>query len=231
MTGRLYLAGVGPGDPELITLKAARVIGEADVVAYLANGDGYSMARDIARTCIGPRTEHMPIEMVMQSDPVAGQEIYDLAAGLIRAKVAAGKRVTYLCEGDPLFYGSAVQLLTRLAGKIDIDVIPGVSSVMMSAAAARMPISVRNDVVRVLPAPLADELLEAELRLGGFAAIIKVGRHIDRVRDLLERLGLLEGAVIVKDASGPKEMVMKLAEFDRGDQAYFSTILCRSVRR
>jgi precorrin-2/cobalt-factor-2 C20-methyltransferase len=226
MSGALFLVGVGPGDPELLTLKAARMLGTADVVAYPVTGDGAALALEIAQAHVPAGAAHLPITMPMAVARTLGQAAYDAAAGQIAAHLAAGRRVAWLCEGDPLFYGSAMYVLARLAGRAMIEIIPGVTSLTAAAAAAARPLAARNEVLKVLPAPLADDRLRAELTDAEAVAIIKVGRHFDRVRALLEATGHAAGAIVVEHATTARQRVTPLAAFGPGKRPYFSTILC-----
>jgi precorrin-2/cobalt-factor-2 C20-methyltransferase len=224
MSGRLYGIGVGPGDPELMTLKAARILAEAPVVAYPAPDPGESTARAIAARFIPEGRTEIAIRVPMRPGamPVA---VYDRAAAEIAAHLEAGRDVAVLCEGDPFFYGSFMYLHDRLAGRFDCTVVPGVTSLTACAAASGRPMVRRDGVLAVLPATLSDEDLERRLRDCDSAAILKVGRHLPRLRALLGRLGLVAGAVYVEHASRPDERMMPLADLSDPEAPYFSTIL------
>jgi precorrin-2/cobalt-factor-2 C20-methyltransferase len=196
-TGTLYGLGVGPGDPELLTLKAVRILRAVPVLAYPAPVEGQSMARAIA-------AGHLP----------GGQ-----------TEIAIRMRdVAALCEGDPFFYGSFMYLFARLAEEHEVEIVPGVSSPMACAAALRAPLAAKNDVLCVLPAPLDEAALKARLEACDAAAIVKVGRHIAKVRRVLGELGLEARARYIERASLDAERILPLAEAD--DPApYFSMIL------
>ncbi len=225
MSGTLYLVGVGPGDPELLTLKAARILGAAAVIAYPATGDGGGMAFDIARTFLNPKALLLPISIPMQVERAAGQAAYDAAAAGLAAHLAAGRDVAWLCEGDPLFYGSAMYLLQRLSGAATVNIVPGVTSLTAAAAAIGRPLAARNETLKVLPAPLPDERLRAELTNAPAVAIIKVGRHFDRIRALLETSGHAAGAMVIEHATTDRQRLTPLAAFAHDERPYFSTIL------
>ena len=141
MTGRLYGVGVGPGDPELITLKALRVLREADVIAYPALEEGDSLARAIAAPHIPKGREEFAIRMPMLADRFPAMEVYDQAAERISKALEDGKSVAVLCEGDPFFYGSFMYLFGRLADRHPVEVVPGVSSLTACAAALSAPLA------------------------------------------------------------------------------------------
>lgn len=226
MTGTLHLVGVGPGDPELLTLKAVRLIAAAPVVAYPTTGEGAALALSIAETHVSPTAIRLPVTLPMQRDRAPAQAAYDAAAAAILTHLNAGRDVAWLCEGDPLFYGSAMYLVARLAGQAPLAVVPGITSLTAAAAAIPRPLAARNEILKVLPAPLDDATLRAELATAPAAAIIKVGRHFDRIRALLVETGHAPGAVVVEHATGARERVTPLADFAHDERPYFSTILC-----
>src|SRR5690606_37276488 len=154
MTGTLHLVGVGPGDPELITLKAARILGAADVVAYPTTGEDAAFALSIAEAHLNPSAIRLPVAIPMRVDRGPAQAAYDEAAAAILAHLGAGRDVAWLCEGDPLFYGSAMYLVARVAPHAPVAVTPGVTSLTAAAAAIARPLAARNEMLKVLPAPL-----------------------------------------------------------------------------
>jgi precorrin-2/cobalt-factor-2 C20-methyltransferase len=226
MTGTLHLVGVGPGDPELLTLKAVRILGTAAVVAYPTTGEDAALALSIAAIYLNPAAEHLPVAIPMQVERAPAQAAYDAAATAILAHLEAGRDVAWLCEGDPLFYGSAMYLVSRLAGRAPVAVVPGVTSLTAAAAAIVRPLAARNEMLKILPAPLPDAILRGELECTPAAAVIKVGRHFDRIRALLGETGHAAGAVVVEHATGARERITRLAAFSFDERPYFSTILC-----
>ena len=225
MTGKLTLVGVGPGDPDLITLKAIKAIQGADVVVYPQKPGEASLALSIAQEHVRPSSQHMPINVPMKVDRAPAQAAYDEISVKIETALKAGKSVAYLCEGDPLFYGSAMYLIDRLDG-YQIDVVPGITSLTATAASISRPLAARNETLKVLPAPLDDEKLKAELSSTQSAAIIKVGRHFDRIRDLLKSTGHAPNAIIVEYATQDRQKITPLLEYAPNERPYFSTILC-----
>ncbi|MDE0807968.1 MAG: precorrin-2 C(20)-methyltransferase [Alphaproteobacteria bacterium] len=225
MKGRLHGVGVGPGDPDLITLKALKVLRAANIIAYPALEEGDSLARAIAAPHIPEGREEFAIRMPMLVDRFPAMEVYDQAAARISEALDNGKSVAVLCEGDPFFYGSFMYLFGRLADRHRVEVIPGVSSLMACAAALSAPLAARNDVLTVLPAPLEDSVLEARLAATDSAAIVKVGRHFERIRALLERLNLAENAHYVERATMENQRVLPLLDVDETAVPYFSMIL------
>ncbi len=228
MSGTLILVGVGPGAPDLMTIRAANVVDEVPVIAYVETAEGGTMALDIARRHCNPHAIYLPVVMPMSTDRAPGRAAYDAAAEAIRAHLEAGRDVAWLCEGDPLFYGSAMYLLGRLAARATVRVVPGVTSLTAAAAALPRPLAARDEMLKVLPATLPDAALRPELETEAAVAILKVGRHFDRVRALLEATGRLPGAVLVEHATTGREQVTRLADVSDGARPYFSIILSRA---
>ena len=226
MSGRVYGIGVGPGDPELLSLKGLRLLRAAAVVAYPAPQDGDSFARAIVAGFLSPRQIELPIRVPMVPERFPAQEVYDRAAVDLAGHLAAGRDVAVLCQGDPFFYGSFMYLFARLAERHSVEVVPGVSSLGACAAAAGLPLAARDDVLAILPAPLPEDRLAARLADAEAAAIIKLGRHYPKVRRVLGRLGLLERARYVERASLPNERVGALPAAD-AEVPYFAMVLVR----
>ncbi len=225
MTGRLYGLGIGPGDPELITLKALRVLQTAAVVAYPAPEVGESLARRIAAPHLDGRQEEIAIRMPIHDASFPKDDIYDGAAEDLGRHLAAGRDVAVLCEGDPFFYGSFMYLFGRMAERFPVEVVPGVSSLTACAAALGAPLAARNDVLTVIPAPLDEATLRSRLEQAEAAAIIKVGRHLPKVRRVLADLGLLEAARYIEHATMTSQRVLPMASLPEDAAPYFSMIL------
>ena len=224
MAGVLYGVGLGPGDPELMTLKAARLIAAARVVAYPALAGAQSFARSIAAARIGAQVREIVIEVPMTAAREPAQIAYDRGAADIASALRAGDDVVCLCEGDPFFYGSFMYIYARLASEFQVEVVPGVTSVTACAATAGMPLAARNERLTVLPGPLCADELRARIDRAESLAIIKVGRHLGKIRGVIDALGLSDLAVYVERASLPDEVVCPLLEAP--DVApYFSMIL------
>jgi precorrin-2/cobalt-factor-2 C20-methyltransferase len=223
MSGRLYGIGVGPGDPELVTIKAARLIAMVPVIAYPAPDGGRSLARAIAAPFIPLGRTELALKLPIRPGP-APEDAYDAAAAQLAGPLEAGRAVAVLCEGDPLFYGSFIYLMERLAGRFAVTIVPGVTSLSACAAAAALPLARRDGIFTALPATLDDTALEARLAGPGAVAILKVGRHASRLRALLERRGLAERAVLVAHAGRGDQQVVPMMEW-HGEAPYFSTVL------
>lgn len=225
MTGKLYGIGVGPGDPELLTLKAHRLLTNASVVAYPAPDSGDSFARSIVAQFMKPEQREIPIVVPMRVERFPAKSVYDQAAIEIASHLDSGEDVVVLCEGDPFFYGSFMYLFERLAHNYECEVVPGVSSMMASAAAFGRPLAARNDVLTVVPAPLEDEKIKTHLASSNALCFIKVGRHLDRVRSLISDAGLLEQSAYLERVTLPNQKLSPLADVDETAAPYFSMIL------
>ena len=225
MTGKVIGIGVGPGDPDLITVMGARLLSVASVVAYPAPEDGDSLARSIAAPHLPEGIQEIAIRMPLSANRFPVEAVYDNAAKKISNQLAQGDDVIVLCEGDPFFYGSFMYLFARLAEKWPVEMVPGVSSLTACAAVTGTALAALNDVLTVLPAPLPDETLRAQLTETDAAAIIKVGRHLPRIRSLLAELGLSGQARYIERATMANQALGTLDDNDEDAAPYFSMIL------
>jgi precorrin-2/cobalt-factor-2 C20-methyltransferase len=225
MSGTLYGLGIGPGDPELITVKALRLLKAAPVVAYPAPETGESLARAIVAPLLPGGQIEVVIRVPLLTERFPAQEVYDRAAVELGEHLTAGRDVAVLCEGDPFFYGSFMYLFARMAERFPVEVVPGVSSLTACAAVLGAPLAARNDVLSVVPAPLDEAELKARLSSGDATAIIKVGRHFEKVRRVLDELGLSEQARYIERATMESQRILPLDSVDPGDVPYFSMVL------
>ncbi len=225
MTATLYGLGVGPGDPELMTLKAHRILSAAKIIAYPEPDTGPSFAREIVTEYIREDATEIPIIIPMRTQRFPAQEIYDEAAKTIAHHLDCGEDVAVLCEGDPFFYGSFMYLYARLNAQYRIEIVPGVSSLMACAAEFGRPLAARNDVLTIIPAPLAADQIKRQLEKTDAAAIIKIGRHYDKIYSILDELNLLERAGYVERASLPNQKIVRLSQANIDKAPYFSMIL------
>lgn len=232
MSGHLAILGMGPGDPELLTLKAARLLAAAQVVAFFAKRGQPGHARRIAEGLLPPACEELRFDYPFTTerapdDPAYRSALaacYDGASSLLAARLAAGRDVALLCEGDPFFYGSAMYLFDRLAPHHPTLVVPGVTGMSGCWTEAGTPIAQGDDVLTVLPGTLDEAALAARLAAGDAAVIMKVGRNLPKIRAALARAGLLARAVLVERGTMPEARAMPLAEV--GEAApYFSLVL------
>lgn len=231
--GWLRGVGVGPGDPELVTIKAARVIHSADVVAFHSGPRGDSIARRIAAQFF----RHDAFEELLRYPVTTGAadhplgyhglmaDFYDESAERLAAHLDAGRNVVVLAEGDPLFYGTYMYLHDRLADRYDSEVVPGVTSVSGSAAAVATGLCRHEDVLTILPGTLPVPELARRLADTQAAVIMKLGRTFEGVREALRQAGRLEEARYVERASSRDERVLPVAEVDAATVPYMSMIV------
>lgn len=225
MTGILYGLGVGPGDPELITLKAHRILRSVPVVAYPAPDQGDSLARAIVADYFPGGQTEIVIRTPMSLNRFPALEVYDKAAAEVGTHLDAGRDVAILCEGDPFFYGSFMYLYARLAERYRVEIVPGVSSLMACAARTGAPLAARNDILAVLPALLPTAELEARIAAADGVAILKVGKHFSKIRDLLVAMGIAEHCRYVERATMASERILPLDAVMPDTVPYFSMIL------
>src|SRR5690606_20773426 len=221
-TGRLYGVGVGPGDPELTTVKAARPIGPADVIAYHSARHGNSIARSIAAPHLREGQIEEPLLYPVTTETTdhpggyrgALDDFYADCAARLAEHLDAGRTVVVLSEGDPLFYGSYMHLHKRLAPHYPAEVVPGVTSLSAAAAAAGRPLAEGDEVLTVLPGTLPGDELAERLRGADAAAVLKLGRTFTKVRQAFEDAGRLGDASYVERASADRQRVAPLAGVD-----------------
>lgn len=231
--GALIGVGLGPGDPELVTVKAARLIGEAKTVAYFGKPGRPSNARTIAARYFSPGCEEMPLLYPVTTeipfdDPdyiAALGGFYAESARRIAAALEQGRNVALLCEGDPLLYGSFMHMFTRLDGRFRVEICAGVSGMSGCFAAARQPMTWGDDVLTVLPATLDEETLTERLKTTDAAVVMKLGGNFAKLRRAMERAGVIGRAIYVERGTMAGEKIMAFAE-KRDDAApYFSMAL------
>ena len=233
MTGRLFGVGVGPGDPELITVKAARLIAGADVIAYHAGVGKESNARRIAAGLFpaGVIEERLtyPVTTGTTSHPGgydgALADFYEASASRLAAHLDAGRDVVVLAEGDPLFYGSYMYMHDRLSERYQTEIVPGVPAFAASAAVAGSPLARQSDVLTVLPGTMPEPELARRLADTDAAVIMKLGRTFPAVRRALAAAGRLEHALYVERASMPEQRWLPVGDVDAATVPYFSLIV------
>jgi precorrin-2 C20-methyltransferase/precorrin-3B C17-methyltransferase len=239
MTGILYGVGLGPGDPELVTVKAARLIGEADVVAYHSARHGHSIARRIAERYLreGQLEEHLVYPVTTETTAHPGgydgamEDFYVESAERIAEHLNAGRNVALLAEGDPLFYSSYMHMHTRLTSRFAAVIVPGVTSVAAASAAISTPLVQGEQVLTILPGTLPAAELARRLADTDAAVIMKLGRSYPAVRQALSSSGRLDEAFYVERASTEAQRVLPAAEVQTDTVPYFSLAIVPGSRR
>jgi precorrin-2/cobalt-factor-2 C20-methyltransferase len=230
--GRIICCGLGPGDPELMSVKADRAVRDATHIAYFRKKGLPGQARRIVDGLLAQGVREYPMEY-----PVTTEIAFDgpdyarlLAAfydewAMRLAGLARGTDVVVLCEGDPFFYGSFMHLYLRLRTNADIEVIAGIPGMAGCWNAVGLPIALGDDVMTVLMGTLPQDELEQRVRSSDALVIMKTGRNLEKVRRALEAAGRLGEAWLIERGTMPGERVARLADVDAAECPYFAIVL------
>jgi precorrin-2/cobalt-factor-2 C20-methyltransferase len=232
---RLFGLGLGPGDPDYMSVRARRILESADRLAHFCKRGRRGNARAIADAVVGqdpareiamvyPVTDEIPAE---HPDYAAAlRPFYEEMTERLAAEVAAGRTVAVLCEGDPFFYGSFMHLWRRLKDRVPTEVVPAVSGMSGAWTRAGAPITWGDDVLTVLPATLPEADLVRRLQGTDAAVIMKLGRHLPKVRAALKAAGLFDRAIYVERATMAQERIVPLPDLPENEEApYFSLVI------
>ena len=227
--GRLIGVGTGPGDPELLTLKAVRALREADVVAHFAKRGNNGNARKIVDGYMRPEMIELPLLYPVTTEIEKDQDgyrnaigaFYEESAGAVAEHIAAGRTVAVLSEGDPLFYGSYMHLHVRLAHRFPTEVIPGVTAMSGCWSSTGLPIVQGDDVLSVLPGTMREDELARRLADTDAAVIMKVGRNLPKIRRALAAAGKLNRAIYVERGTMENAATIRLEDKRDDDSPYF----------
>jgi len=233
-SGAFIGVGVGPGDPELITLKAFRLIQQADVISYIANESGISQSKQIAIDALKTvRHEQLevPVVMPMNEDRRLANRIYNEAAMTLQAHLSQGKTVVFLCEGDPLFFGSFAYLLERLQDGNYCQVVPGISSVHAASSRLRLPLTMLKESFAVISGRHSDEQIREALINHDSVVIMKAGRSRQRILALLEETQRVQDANYLEYIGRENEQLVANVETLANESGpYFSIFVVLSKR-
>lgn len=231
--GTLYGVGLGPGDPDLITLKAARVVSSARVIAHFRKKGRPGHARTIARALIPASAIECAFEYPVTTE-VAFEDkryvsemraFYEASADALRGHLDCGQDVALLCEGDPFFYGSFLHMYDRIKGSYPTVVVPGITGMSGCWTAAGAPITYGDDVMSVLPGTLSEAALVSGLRAADAAVIMKVGTNLEKIRRAITTAGRMPDAIYVERGAMDGQKVMPLASLATNAAPYFSIVL------
>jgi precorrin-2/cobalt-factor-2 C20-methyltransferase len=237
--GTLYGVGVGPGDPELMSLKAARILRSAPVIAYFAKKGTAGNARRSVDGHLNPEAEIVRLDYpftteLPESDPAyraALGAFYDEAASCLGSRLDLALDVAVLCAGDPFFYGSYAHLHERLSERYTCEVIPGITAMSGCWTRASMPMTCGDEMLAVLPGTMDVERLAERLKASDAAVIMKVGRNLGKIRQALAAAGMLDRAVYVERGTMPEERILPLSDTIEDEAAYFGVVLVPGTRR
>lgn len=230
--GKIICTGLGPGDPDLISVRSDRLIRAARHVAYFRKSGSPGQARSIVEGLLAqgvseypmeyPVTTELPFESAAYRQAMAS--FYDAWAARL-ARLAGTEDVVVLCEGDPFFYGSFMHLHTRLQGKVGIEVVPGITGMSGCWTATNLPITWGDDVLTILMGTLPEDDLVRHMKACDALVVMKTGRDLGKVRQALSRAGRLGDAWLVERGTMPGQRVMRLAAANAEECPYFATVL------
>lgn len=235
----VYGVGVGPGAPDLMSVRAARLVGAAKVVAYFRKAGRPGHARRIADGLLADGVIEEPMDYpvtteIALDDPAYAatlRSFYEQCVARLSEHIAQGRDVVVLCEGDPFLYGSFMHLHSRLAPRVRVEVVPGISGMAACWTASGTPITYGDDVLCVVPATLGPDRLKAAFATGDAIVIMKLGRNLPKVRRALDDAGLLDRAIYVERGAMDDQVVMPLADKTTDDAPYFSIVLVHGQGR
>jgi len=227
---RIICAGLGPGDPDLISVKSDRAIRGGQTIAYFRKAGKRGQARQIVEGMLRADAVELAMEYPVTTEILFNTPEYnDVLARFYddwaERLAALPGEVVVLCEGDPFFYGSFMHLYTRLQGRVEIDVIPGITGMTGCWNATGVPITWGDDVMTVLMATLPEEDLVHHMGQSDALVIMKTGRNLPKVRRALDKAGRLDAAWLVERGTMPNQRVMKLADLQDNDTPYFAIVL------
>jgi len=237
--GTLYGVGLGPGDPDLMSVKAARLLGEAHNVAYFRKAGRAGQARRIVTGLLREDVTEMAMEYPVTTEIPLGDPRYNACLSAfyaeqterLRGLLEGGADVVVLCEGDPFFYGSFMHLYTRLLDQVPIEVVPGITGMSAAWTATGTPVTWGDDVLTVLMGTLPEDTLAAQMAQADAVVVMKIGRNIDKVRAALRKAGKYEAAWLVEYAAMPTQTVQKLSAAEGKVTPYFSIIVVHGQGR
>jgi precorrin-2/cobalt-factor-2 C20-methyltransferase len=226
--GKVICVGLGPGDPELMSVRADRLVRNARHVAYFCKSGTSGHARRIVDGIISPDATEYPMAYPVTTEiPVTAPEYNQVMAAFYAdwsdriAALAQDETVVVLCEGDPFFYGSFMHLHARLQGRVEIEIVPGITGMSGCWTSTGQPITWGDDVLTVLMATLPEDELTRRIADTDALVVMKIGRNLPKLRGALERTGKLQQAWLIERGTMPGQKVQRLA--DAGDNVpYFS---------
>lgn len=238
MSGRIICTGLGPGDPELLSVRADRLVRNARHVAYFRKAGRAGQARRIVDGMLHPDAVEYAMEYPVTTEiPFDHPDYARILSGFYDdwasrlADLAATDDVIVLCEGDPFFYGSFMHLHSRLQGRAEIEIVPGIPGMAGCWTATGLPITWGDDTMVVLTATLPEDDLVRHAQGADALVVMKTGRNLPKLRRALDRAGRLDAAWLVERGTMPGQRVVRLAEADPTDCPYFAIVLVHGQGR
>ncbi|MDG3039759.1 precorrin-2 C(20)-methyltransferase [Roseicyclus marinus] len=237
--GTIYGVGLGPGDPELMSVRADRLVRNATHIAYFRKAGRPGRSRTIVEGMLRPDvveiameypvTTEIPLDDPAYAESLAG--FYEEVAEDIRKTARTGADIVVLCEGDPFFYGSFMHLYTRVRDHLPVYVVPAITGMSAAWTATGIPITWGDDVLCVLLGTMSEEDLAQRMAAADAIVVMKVGRNLPKVRRALAQAGKADQAWLVECASMDEERALPLR--DAGDRAapYFSIVIVHGQGR
>lgn len=230
--GRIICTGLGPGDPDLISVKSDRLIRAATQVAYFRKAGRRGQARQIVEGMLRPDAVEHPMDYPVTTEiPFDSPQYRDLLAGFYDlwaqklTELAQGGDVIVLCEGDPFLFGSFQHLWTRLQGRAEVEVVAGIPGMVGCWNRADMPITWGDDILTVLAGTLPEPVLLAQILASDALVVMKTGRNLPKITRALAASGRLGEAVLVERGTMAGERIRPLAQVDTADCPYFAIVL------
>ena len=228
---RIFLIGVGPGDPELLTLRAARLIGRCDVLLHAGPTDHAGFAVEVVSTLLRPGQETRGMSLAMKRGPDDGSVGYERVARALLDQASAGRTAAFLTEGDPLLYGTSSYVreqLAAIAPETRVEIVPGVSAISAAAARLGWPLAQKSEILTICPATYHETEIGALLDRGGPICWLKAAGVLPALVDALRRRGRLEHAALVERVGRADERIFRNLEAALGQHlSYFSLVLVR----
>lgn len=238
-TGILYGVGLGPGDPDLMSVRADRLLRSARHVAFFRKAGRSGQARRIVEGMLHDEAVEFPMEYpvtteIPVSDPgynAALSAFYTDCVDHLRTLIQRGEDVVVLCEGDPFFFGSFMHIYTRLKDVVPVEVIPAITGMSGAWTATGQPVTWGDDILTVLMGTLPEDTLVDQMTQSDAIVVMKIGRHIEKVKSALKQAGKFEAAWLIEFASMPNQTVQKLSEAGDKITPYFSIIVVHGQGR
>lgn len=237
--GTIYGVGLGPGDPDLMSVRADRLLRNGRHVAFFRKAGRSGQARRIVNGMLHdgvvefameyPVTTEIPV-----TDPgynAALSAFYTECTDHLRKLAEAGEDVVVLCEGDPFFFGSFMHLYTRLKDVVPVEVVPAITGMSGAWTATGQPVTWGDDILTVLMGTLPEDMLADAMQRSDAVVVMKIGRHFEKVKSALKRAGKLDAAWLVEYASMPNQTVQRLSEAGDKITPYFSIIVVHGQGR